>query len=118
MKVLSHILVQTLKQHDYQTGYTQLLTDFYSVRWVRRPDKDELARYYKMLLDSLQETADVKKTTHGYALTSKAINSVSDDELEERRHRDNYLVQRGILFLRFALALIGVAQVHVAFIKD
>lgn len=118
IKVLGHILSETLKQHDYQTSYTQLLTDFYSVRWVRRPDKEELERYYKMLLESLEQSGDLKKTEFRYSIASKAISSVSEYELEERRHRDNYLVQRGILFLTSVLALIGIAQVYVAFIKD
>jgi hypothetical protein len=118
MKVLSHMLERTLEDREYQTANTQLLTDFYSVRWVQRPDKLELERYYKMLLESLEQTGDVAKSELGYRLASKAINTVSEYELEERRHRDNYLVQRGILFLTSALTLIGVAQVYVAFIKD
>ncbi|WP_460233087.1 hypothetical protein [Agrobacterium radiobacter] len=116
MKVLDHILTETLKSHDYHASHTELLTKFYSIQWVRHPQKDELLRYYSMLLESLAVSGDLKKDGHFYVLAPNALNTIAAYELEERRHRDNYKVQFGILSLTSVLALIGIMQVYVAFV--
>lgn len=110
MKVLEFIQAKTIKDRDFKTGSTQLLTEFYSARWVHRHDKTELMNYYQLLLDALVETGDIASTDTGYVLKPKALNSISNFALEEQRHKESQAIQSGIFWLTVVLMLIGAAQ--------
>jgi hypothetical protein len=110
MKVLKHILAETIKDRKYHAHETQLLTHFYSVRWVYRSDKDELMTYYRLLLDSLKESNDLEAAESGYILKPQALNTITDYEQEERRHNENAKTQRGIYLLTGILMVVGVVQ--------
>lgn len=114
MKVLAHIMAETIKKRDFETGNTGLLTHFYSVRWVHRPDKAELLNYYELLLESLQASGDLVKGQYGFKLNPQALNTIADFELEDRRHQDNFLTQRGIFWLTMVLIGIGLIQATAA----
>ncbi|MBY3314750.1 hypothetical protein [Rhizobium laguerreae] len=114
MKVLAHILAATIEKRSYETEETDLLTRFYSARWVHRPDKDELMTYYRLLLESLKASGDLADGRHGFRLNPQALNTIADFEQEDRRHRDNYLTQRGIFWLTIVVMLGGLIQAGAA----
>ncbi|SCX28080.1 hypothetical protein DSM25558_4366 [Agrobacterium sp. DSM 25558] len=111
MKVLSYILRQTIKDPKFHAHSTSVLTHFYSARWVLRKDHLELMTYYGLLLDSLKHTGDLAAGDHGgYLMKPQALNTIAAFQREERRHRDNYKIQRGIFGLTVVLTLVGIAQ--------
>lgn len=114
MKVLAHILAATIEKRGYETGETDLLTRFYTARWVHRPDKDELMTYYRLLLESLKASADLADGRHGFKLNPQALNTIADFEQEDRGHRDNYKTQRGIFWLTIVLMFVGAVQAGAA----
>ncbi|PVE50689.1 hypothetical protein [Rhizobium rhizogenes] len=115
MKVLRYILSETVKDRAFQTHPTSLLTHFYTVRWVHRPDKDELMTYYTFLLDSMKEAHDLEATQqHGYKLKSQALNTITTFDLEEQRHNDNYNTQNRLFWLTAVLIAIGLVQAAAA----
>ncbi|MBP2563399.1 hypothetical protein J2857_006198 [Neorhizobium galegae] len=111
-KVLEHITDQTIKDRDFRTSPFDLMTEFYTARWVHRPDKDELLTYYTLLLEALEETQDLQAYNHGhrYGLKPKALNTITDFALEERRHNENRNIQIGIVALTVILLIVGAAQ--------
>ncbi|UXT53262.1 hypothetical protein FY136_28795 (plasmid) [Agrobacterium tumefaciens] len=114
MKVLAHILASTIERRSYETAETDLLTRFYTARWVHRPDKEELMTYYRLLLESLKASGDLSDGRHGFKLNAQALNTIADFEQEDRRHRDNYRTQRGIFWLTIVLMFVGVVQAGAA----
>ncbi len=115
MKVLSYIMAETIKHRTFTTHPTSLLTHFFSVRWVHRPDKDELMTYYTFLLDSLKVSEDLAEAEHnGYRLNPKALNTIAGFEQEERRHGDNFKIQSGIFWLTMVLMGVGLVQAGAA----
>lgn len=115
MKVLSYLMSETVKDRTFQTRPTSLLTHFYTVRWVHRPDKEELMTYYTYLLDSLKVSEDVAATEHhGYRLMPKALNTITEFDLEEQRHNDNKRIQTGLFWLTIFLMCVGVIQAGAA----
>ncbi|PTV70262.1 hypothetical protein [Agrobacterium pusense] len=115
MKVLSYMMSETIKDRTFQTHPTNLLTHFYTVRWVHRPDKEELMTYYTYLLDSLKVSEDVVATEHhGYKLMPKALNTITGFDLEEQRHNDNKKIQTGLFWLTIVLMVVGVVQAGAA----
>ncbi|MEI3807635.1 hypothetical protein V6R85_24235 [Agrobacterium sp. CCNWLW32] len=115
MKVLSYIMAETIKDRTFTTHPTSLLTHFYSVRWVHRPDMEELMTYYTFLLDSLKVSEDLAQAEHnGYRLNPKALNTIAGFEQEERRHGDNFKIQNGIFWLTMVLMGVGLVQAGAA----
>lgn len=115
MKVLSYIMRETIKDRNFQTRPTDLLTKFYTVRWVHRPDKEELMTYYTFLLDSLKVSEDLAEAEHhGYRMNPKALNTITSFDLEEQRHNDNRNIQTGLLWLTIALTAVGIVQAGAA----
>ncbi|WP_150129088.1 hypothetical protein [Rhizobium phaseoli] len=110
LRVLKYVLAETVKNRNHIAHETELLTQFYSVRWVFRPDKEELMTYYRLLLDALKESGDLKQAQYGLVLDPKAINTIAQYEQEERRHGQNAATQNGIRFLTVILTLVGIAQ--------
>lgn len=115
MKVLDHILAETVRHRSFETTPIDLLTHFYTARWVQRPDMQQLQNYYKLLLESLIVSEDLLPTQHqGYKLVPKALNSVTAFALEERRHGDNTKIQTRIVMLTIALTVFGFVQAGAA----
>jgi len=111
MKVLRYILAETVKDRAFQTHPTSLLTRFYTVRWVHRPDKEELMTYYTLLLDSMKEAKDLETSQHnGYKLRQQALNTITSFDLEEQRHTDNQNTQNRIFWLTVVLIVVGIVQ--------
>jgi hypothetical protein len=119
MKVLEYILAETIKTRAFQTDSTRLLTHFYTVRWVHRPDKEELMNYYTFILDALKDSGDLAAADHGgYKLTAKALNTVTAYVEDDRRHNDNRKIQTRIVWLTIALTAIGGIQAGAAFYEQ
>lgn len=115
MATLEYVLAETLKDRSFQTHPTDLMTHLYTVRWVHRPDRDKLINYYTLILDALKESGDLAPTEHhGYKLSPKAMNTVNLFVQEERRHSDNYKIQRRIFWLTIALMFFGFVQAGAA----
>lgn len=115
MKVLRYILSETVKNANFHTHPTTLMSHFYTVRWVHRPDKEELLRYYRLLLDSMSEVQDLEYIElQGYRLKPQALNTITDFDLEEQRHVDNKNTQNRIFWLTVALIIVGVVQAGAA----
>jgi hypothetical protein len=108
------VLAATIETRDYETSETDLLTRFYTARWVHRPNKTELMTYYRLLLESLKASGDLNAGRHGMKLNPKALNTIADFELEDRRHHDNYRTQRGIFWLTLVLICVGGVQAGAA----
>jgi hypothetical protein len=114
LRIARGILASTIEKRSYETGETDLLTRFYTARWVHRPDKEELMTYYRLLLESLKASGDLADGRQGFKLNPQALNTIADFEQEDRRHRDNYKTQRGIFWLTIVLMFVGAIQAGAA----
>ena len=53
-----------------------------------------------------------------YCVTGKAINTLSKYEEQERRHLENASLQKKMLYLTFAIIIVGVLQAYITYIKS
>lgn len=111
-KVLEHITAKNMKDRACRTSAIDLMTAFYTKRWVNRPDKGELLTYYTFLLGALKETGALEAFDNGsnYGLKPQALNTISAFGLEERRHNENRNIQIAIVALTVILLVVGAAQ--------
>ncbi len=115
IKVLEHIFAETIKDSEFQTQPSRLMTHLYTARWVHRPDRVDLENYYTFILKALAQSGDLETTQqHGYKLTAKALNTVTFHAEDERRHNDNKKIQTWIVILTVALTAVGIAQAGAA----
>lgn len=110
MKVLKLFVERSIADSDFSVGSFGLLSEIYTNRWVRHPDQDALLRHYTLILQSLEQSGELKGTRAGYAITPKALTTLSQYEEDDRRHEDNRRQQRTLEFLTFALVLVAVCQ--------
>lgn len=112
LDILQYFANQTSNDREFRTNPFDLLTELNSIRWVRSPDNDAAVGYYRMLLDSLVGSGDLRKDGQSdYCLDPRALTTLSEHEVEERRHQDNKRTQRNISILTAILAVIGLLQV-------
>lgn len=112
IKVLEFIQSETIKQRDFRTSPSRLLSAFYTDRWVSHPAKDELLTYYTLLLGALKESGDIEAFDNGsnYGMKPQALNTIAAHGLEERRHNENRSIQIAIVGLTVILLIVGTAQ--------
>jgi hypothetical protein len=109
--ILRYIFDRTIQDPDFHTSRFDLPSNIYGMRFWGRDDHDSHLSYYGIVLDSLLESADLRKVEHGYALTPKAVATLDAHETQQERHSDNIRIQRTIAAITVVLAILAAAQV-------
>lgn len=110
MNVLKIFVERSIADDKFTVSAFGLLSEIYTNRWVRHPEQDALHRHYDLILESLQQSGELKVTRTGYAITPKALTTLSQYEEDDRRHEDNRRQQRTLELLTLALVLVGICQ--------
>ena len=118
MEALRMIIDRTINDPQYRTSPMAFIADIYSQRVISHPDFDRLNAYTRLLLDSLVQSGDLRIDNGMYVLEPTALVSLSQYEVEERKHHDTIRQQCLLGWLTFALVLVGIVQLIVAYFKD
>ena len=95
-----------------------LMTHLYSLRWIVHPDKDTQEHRLQIFIDSFVESGEIEfDGSCYYSVTGKAINTLSHYEEQERRHTENKKLQNRMLYLTFAIVIVGIAQSIITYKK-
>lgn len=96
-----------------------LMTQLYSLRWVMHPENQTQENRLQLFVDSFVDSGELITTDGGYSysVTGKAINTLSKYEEQERRHKENKILQKRMLLLTFAIVAVGILQAIISFIK-
>ncbi|ELA7346115.1 hypothetical protein Q9Y06_002757 [Vibrio parahaemolyticus] len=90
---------------------TSLVSDMYSLRFFRHPDKENCQNKLRMYVDSFVESGEVSKVKGGgYKVNGKAIVTLEKYQTEERRHKDSVILQYSMVILTFLLAILASIQ--------
>lgn len=96
----------------------ELMEDAYGRRWSMHPQGMATYRYHELLLNSLRDSGELKLEAGDYIATPKAVSTVVQYELEDRRYRDNVAQQARMAWLTIVLAFIGAIQAYQAWTKS
>lgn len=113
--VLRAFVEKTLQAGEFHAGPSLLMSELYTSRWVRHPEHERLLNHYDFILQSLEQSGDLKRATFGYEITPKAVTTLAAYEEDDRRHRDNWLQQVFIGILTAALIIIAIVQAGISF---
>lgn len=109
---LLRFLVQRQLEGKPVSSPIDLMTELYSVKWVRHPDKDSQKERIKFYLDSLVDTGELRRHDHRYELTGEALKAIDVYEEQERKHTENVKVQRRMFWLTLAIVFLTGAQAN------
>lgn len=87
-----------------------LMTELYSLRWLRHPDADLQRQRLTFYLDSLVDTGELKKVNGEYHLTGEALKAIEVYEEQERKHTESVKEQRRMAWLTVAIVLLTAIQ--------
>lgn len=94
---------------DFDSDF-DLFSDLYGYRIYEHPHYDREYRRFQMLLDSLKASGDISIQEGKIKVLGKSLSTISDFELEERRHNDLVFLQRVISILTAVLAGATILQ--------
>ena len=92
------------------TGAVFLMSELYSTKWIYHPDKDKQLKRLKFYLESLTETGELRYADFKYEPTGEALKAIEVYEEQERKHTENVKIQRRMIWLTLAIALLTGAQ--------
>jgi len=114
MAVLKAFAAASLLKTDARFSEISIVSQLHGHRWVLHSASDQTQRYYRMVLESLAATGDLKAKDLGYfELAGRGLATLSEYETEDRRHRQNNFTQWILAVLTLALLIIGAGGVVV-----
>lgn len=99
-------------------GVVQLFSDFYGDRVFVHPNYEQESARFRLIIDSLSATGELSKTNlHEYTLNPLAVASISQYELDERRHSDSVKQNRRLVWITIVTTIAAVFQAIAAFTR-
>ena len=108
MDLLQYLVERSIQKPREKFDPLTLGMQLYSRKWFFHPGKDEHKEHLKLLLDSFAESGDLKLDDGGYVLSGKALETLSNYELEKQKHRDNLAMAKVGNSLTWAIVIVGV----------
>jgi hypothetical protein len=105
IKALRHLVEQRIGRRDARSSPVQLLAELHSFRAFHHPTKEEQIAYCTLLMDSLVASGDLSFEQGSYRVAPKALVTLAQHDEDNRRHRDNTIIQWLVVWLTTILAI-------------
>jgi hypothetical protein len=110
MKALRHLIEQRIGRRDAKSSPVQLLAEIHTFRAFHHPNKEEQLAYSALLMDSLVASGDLSNDQGSYKVTPKALVTLAQHDEDNRRHRDNKIIQWLVVWLTIILAIAAAIE--------
>ena len=108
MDLLQYLVERSIQKPREKFDPLFLGMQLYSRKWFFHPGKDEHEEHLKLLLESFADAGDLKRDNGGYMLSGKALETLSNHELEKQKHRDNLATAKVGNSLTWAIVVVGI----------
>jgi len=108
MELLQYLVERSIQEPREKFDPLFLGMQLYSRKWIFHPGKEEHKKHLKLLLQSFDESGDLKRNEDGYSLSGKALETLSNHELEKQKHRDNLATAKVGNRLTWAIVIVGI----------
>lgn len=88
---------------------TELMLVEHGHEYFSHPRKDEIHEETRFLRNTLCELGELGEGNEGYYVTGKGYMAIVDSEEDERKHTENLMLQKKLVYLTFILAISGIA---------
>lgn len=110
-----HHLTENTHQNYEGLMSTSWLSEIHGKRIWRHPNFPSLHADLKMHLESLETNKIVTKNDLAYQITGKALSTLATIEEEDRRHKDQLINNRLLVFFTLALVVVGGIQAWITY---
>ncbi len=88
---------------------TELMLAEHGHEYFHHPRKDEFHEETRYLRNTIAELGEIEEGTNGYFVTGKGYMAIVDSEEDERKHTENLMLQKKLVYLTLILAITGIA---------
>lgn len=110
MKALRHLVEQRIGRRDARSSPVQLMAEIHTFRAFHHPSIDEQLAYGALLMDSLVASGDLSNEQGSYRIMPKALVTLAQYDEDNRRHRDNKIIQWLVVWLTTILAVAAATE--------
>jgi hypothetical protein len=110
MSALRHLVEQRIGRREASSSPVQLLAEIHTFRAFYHPNKEEQIAYSRLLMDSLVSSGDLSHDQGSYKVTPKALVTLAQHDEDNRRHRDNKIVQWLVVWLTLILTIAAAIE--------
>jgi hypothetical protein len=114
LTILSEVVDRVLADPAYTPSSFQYMEEKFGHRWSEHPEGQKTRRHIELLFESLEESGDLKKVHQRMTVSGKAISTLAEAEVEDRRHIESVRQQRLLALLTFGLVAVGFVQILLA----
>lgn len=108
MELLQYLVERSIQKPTEKFDPLFLGMQLYSRKWFYHPGKDEHKEHLKLLLESFVESGELKRKDGGYVLSGKALETLSNHDLEQQKHQDNIATAKVGNNLTWAIVIVGL----------
>jgi len=113
MEILRFVVEGRIEDSSAKFSEFDLVNQFHTARIWDHPAGGRTRRYYGLVLDSLATSGELEKPqSHEYIVSPKALTTLAEYELEERRHKDAQKTQRRIVYLTIMVVITALIQAY------
>lgn len=114
LEVLRLIAAKSIDNAGFSTSPSGLMTLLYGPRWAGHPKADSLLRYYRLIVESLVSSGDLRQQSGSseFLIQGQGLSTLSDNEDSDRKHRDAIRMQLILAALTFLLFLVSALQLY------
>lgn len=110
MSALRHLVEQRIGRRDARSSPAQLVAEIHTFRAFHHPSIDEQLAYGALLMDSLVASGDLSNEQGSYKVMPKALVTLAQYDEDDRRHRDNKIIQWLVVWLTIILAMAAAIE--------
>ncbi|MCL7928767.1 hypothetical protein [Halomonas llamarensis] len=111
MELLRHLVERKIDNPRDEIYPLMLAVQKYSRKWLYHPDKDKHKAHLELVLDSFVESGELIKNGTNYVVTGKALDTLSEFELNVQRHQDQIKTAKVGNRLTWAIVIVGVVGI-------
>lgn len=119
--VLRILVERYIKDPDVSFDKFKLVEIIHGQRWNKHPDRDKQLAHARIILDSLEESGEIRHVPKGklftYELTGKALITLEIYEREETRHNQTKNLTIALVIVGIIQAIAGLVQAYTAYLK-
>lgn len=108
MDLLQYLVERSIQKPKDKFDPLFLGMQLYSSKWFYHPEKDEHQEHLKLLLESFVESGDLRLNDGAYVLSGKALETLSNHDLEQQKHQDNLATAKVGNTLTWAIVIVGL----------
>jgi hypothetical protein len=111
IELLQYMVEQSAENPALELTPMTVALNPHTKRWFYHPKRSQHLRYLSWIMESFQESGELRKNGDSYRVTGKALATLSAYELDQQKHHDSMRNARTAHKLSMVLIIIATANI-------